>query len=156
MSLAQGEEWRNCMWHDAQVLLEEDSEIFVEMKRIFIEWIHSIDISSSIRWEEIKSEKLYLNFNYTKTLEKLYNIPTNSILHIHGTIGEEVIIGHTTKFSDEWNHLTMDPDGSDPLFDPYNEDFRFDELRGIISKRTDSFYKPINDVLIPKIEEWFL
>ena len=39
----------------------------------------------------------FITFNYTKTLEELYNVPAESILHIHGEIGREdseLLLGH--------------------------------------------------------------
>ncbi len=44
-----------------------------------------------------KSDSFFITFNYTKTLEKLYGIPSNSILHIHGQAGDpanELLLGH--------------------------------------------------------------
>ena len=36
----------------------------------------------------------FLSFNYTLTLEEVYNI--KNVYHIHGVIGEELLIGHTS------------------------------------------------------------
>ena len=41
------------------------------------------------------SDALFINFNYTKTLEDLYRIPEEQVFHLHGVIGgEEFIFGH--------------------------------------------------------------
>lgn len=46
------------------------------------------------------SDALFLNFNYTKTLEDLYRIPEEQVFHLHGVIGgENFIFGH--GFDDE-------------------------------------------------------
>ena len=46
------------------------------------------------------SEALFINFNYTKTLEDLYKIPEEQVFHLHGVIGgREFIFGH--GFDDE-------------------------------------------------------
>lgn len=46
------------------------------------------------------SDALFINFNYTKTLEDLYRIPEEQVFHLHGVIGgEEFIFGH--GFDDE-------------------------------------------------------
>jgi hypothetical protein len=43
---------------------------------------------------------LYLTFNYTKVLEKVYNIPRENICHIHGCVGDDVlIVGHDSNRS---------------------------------------------------------
>ncbi|WP_200829543.1 AbiH family protein [Listeria monocytogenes] len=38
------------------------------------------------------SKDLFVNFNYTHTLEKLYGINANSILHVHGEVGQDNLI----------------------------------------------------------------
>ncbi|MEZ7600014.1 AbiH family protein [Streptococcus sp. 27098_8_69] len=48
------------------------------------------------------SDALFINFNYTKTLEDLYRIPEERVFHLHGVIGgEKFIFGH--GFDDEVN-----------------------------------------------------
>jgi hypothetical protein len=64
-----------------------------ELVRYFSEWIESIWISDEPLSIEIPKEARYLTFNYTDTLEKLYGIPTENILHIHGTFYNP-IFGH--------------------------------------------------------------
>lgn len=32
---------------------------------------------------------IYINFNYTHTLEEIYGIPSEQILHIHGEVGKD-------------------------------------------------------------------
>lgn len=45
-------------------------------------------------------DAIFINFNYTKTLEDLYGIPEEQVFHLHGVIGgEEFIFGH--GFDDE-------------------------------------------------------
>ncbi|MCI9265057.1 MAG: hypothetical protein HFF06_10895 [Oscillospiraceae bacterium] len=63
------------------------------------EWISSIDLSNiaPLKRELVNNdEDLFLNFNYTETLEKVYGIA--NVLHIHGHIGAEThsspIMGH--------------------------------------------------------------
>lgn len=47
-------------------------------------------------------ESLFINFNYTLTLEDLYNINHQNILHIHGCVDydEEFILGHGKSFEE--------------------------------------------------------
>lgn len=62
----------------------------------FKEWIDSIDISEANKIVTLPSESLYLTFNYTETLERVYSIPESNILHIHGCrlSDKNYIIGH--------------------------------------------------------------
>jgi hypothetical protein len=43
-------------------------------------------------------DSLFLNFNYTRTLEKLYNIAPDKVLHIHGNVLysdiNDILFGH--------------------------------------------------------------
>lgn len=148
------EKWSDSFWHDAQYQLEEETSVFSDLKASFVEWVATLSISSDFRCRTISVSDLFITFNYTDTLEKLYGVPKSSVFHLHGQMGEAVIIGHATKYSDDFNHLKFDPDGNDSLFDPNNEDFRIDELREIISNRTDAFYKPTKEEILPNLNEW--
>lgn len=56
----------------------------------------------------INNNSLFLNFNYTDTLEKTYNICSENILYIHGKAlnGDRLIIGHNDNsyFAIKKNH----------------------------------------------------
>lgn len=62
----------------------------------FRDWVNSIDITTAKRIRTLPAESLYLTFNYTETLERVYSIPKSNILHIHGCrlLDEQCIIGH--------------------------------------------------------------
>ena len=67
------------------------------IKSLFSEWINEVDIDvlGQKRYKELFSDdSLFLSFNYTKTLENVYQIDTSSICHIHGTINQEIYFGH--------------------------------------------------------------
>lgn len=75
------------------------SKCVPKIKELFSEWIKTIDISKAVPKKEFiemvdeESDK-FLSFNYTLTLEEVYNI--KNVCHIHGVIGEELLIGHTS------------------------------------------------------------
>lgn len=62
----------------------------------FGDWVDSIDITTAERIRTLPTESIYLTFNYTETLERVYSIPKSNILHIHGCrlLDEKYIIGH--------------------------------------------------------------
>ena len=63
----------------------------------FTEWVDSIDISHARQQLQLEPKSRFLTFNYTETLEKVYGIPNDNILHIHGSRavkGNTYIIGH--------------------------------------------------------------
>ena len=53
-------------------------------------------------------DAIFINFNYTKTLEDLYRIPEDQVFHLHGVIGgSQFIFGH--GFEDEQDNNPYDP-----------------------------------------------
>ena len=61
----------------------------------FSDWVRSIKVAESQR-RDLPQNALYLTFNYTDTLEQLYQIPEKNVCHIHGRAsrGEKLIVGH--------------------------------------------------------------
>lgn len=87
-----------------------------EINEYLTKWIETI------RYENIKhhptfngtNDDWYISFNYTETLEEVYGIPNEHIIHIHGWIGEsnpKLIIGFSGGLMDDWRsdaHKYMD------------------------------------------------
>lgn len=59
---------------------------------------------------------LFINFNYTHTLEKLYNINKSRILHVHGEVGKNsLIMGYPEKdYSPEKYYFDIRGKGTGP------------------------------------------
>lgn len=90
-------------WYDAQIYIEQECDELLEMVRSgFEEWITSLEISEIKKKYDLDRSALYITFNYTDVLEKIYNIPLSNILHIHNKVGEELIFGHG-KSSDDFD-----------------------------------------------------
>lgn len=97
------DDFRDRDWYDAQIYIELECDELLEMVRSgFEEWIASLEISDVKKRYNLDRSALYLTFNYTDVLEKIYNIPISNILHIHNKVGEELIFGHG-KNLDEFN-----------------------------------------------------
>lgn len=64
------------------------------MLKMVIEANNEILKRNKLKLKDFNSANLYLTFNYTETLEKLYRIPSSRIFHIHGKIGEEMVYGN--------------------------------------------------------------
>lgn len=76
-----------------------------EIQAKFSEWIRNIpvyeDVEPCFTAEDIDKDGLFLTFNYTDTLEKLYGINPSNILHIHGQASNpeaKIIVGHLTQY----------------------------------------------------------
>ena len=79
----------------------EEQYGFIERLNEFINlWINQINIDVDKKTNIIKSDEddLFLSFNYTLLLEKIYEIEKYNILHIHGSVDEwydsSPVIGH--------------------------------------------------------------
>lgn len=106
---------------------------------LFSKWINSIrhpkrEINPFLT-EKLRTESLFLNFNYTKTLEELYGISPANICHIHGMQGGDIIIGHgrTSEYHDGI-FLDRETDLAWALYKPTEEIFKnhklfFDRIR---------------------------
>lgn len=84
--------------------LETDLNIIV--KKAFSDWVRQIAVAEKAV-DVLPKDALYFSFNYTDTLEKLYGIPEQLILHIHGraSIGGELVVGHNRQINpgDYWD-----------------------------------------------------
>ncbi len=84
----------------------KDAELFAKraieptisvIKLRFLEWSQSINLNEykATPIIELPRNSLYMTFNYTLTLENLYHLPANQILHIHKSVEDkEVIVGN--------------------------------------------------------------
>ena len=72
------------------------NKLAVYLKR----WIRTIRIRDTLpKVSQIDklSQNLYINFNYTATLEMVYGIPDSSVIHIHGSLRnytDDPVLGH--------------------------------------------------------------
>lgn len=68
-----------------------------DFRTFFDNWVRSIEINGIRADLDLPLKAKYLSFNYTETLEKVYGIPAENVLHIHGSRlkGDgEFVIGH--------------------------------------------------------------
>lgn len=133
--------------YNAKTYSKEITDVVKGVKNHFDGWIQEIEKSISIENTSIKIDlelpidAYYLNFNYTSTLEKLYSIPSQNVLHIHGSIKDDYILGHNQKLIIPFEHpemMKMDWKG-DPI---YGDDFRCVEIK----KSINNAYREIYDV----------
>ncbi|HDX9688828.1 TPA: bacteriophage abortive infection AbiH family protein [Bacillus thuringiensis] len=68
------------------------------IQSLFSEWVDTIELDLAIPKEDfrrlIDCNALFLTFNYTGTLEEVYEILEEKVCHIHGKQGEEIFFGH--------------------------------------------------------------
>lgn len=73
----------------------------------FTKWVYSIQMLTTKVFGNMDKRTQYLTFNYTDTLEYLYQIPEQLVLHIHGRAskGDKLVVGHnrTINPADYWD-----------------------------------------------------
>lgn len=157
-------------WNDAEFEVENQLEgLYTDLRECFHEWILQLKSPlESRKIDLITQDTVFLNFNYTKTLENLYGINQHKILHIHGCIdeNEDFILGHGKSYKDIESMNTIGlpepPEGlpTEELAEFYKEHAGDGQMlheqlaeeaaiRGIASQR-----KPV-DKLIKKNEDFF-
>lgn len=84
-----------------------DSSFVNKIKKIFNSWILSIDYSNHYPSKEyiIDNKSIYMSFNYTDTLSRIYGIDMKNIFFVHGyagqtLYGENLIFGHNNTINE--------------------------------------------------------
>ena len=78
------------------------------LNEAFTKWCHCIPLATTPKDFHLEKNAYYLTFNYTDTLEVLYGIPQDQILHIHGQASrnDKLIVGHNRLINpgDYWDY----------------------------------------------------
>ncbi|WP_048882966.1 bacteriophage abortive infection AbiH family protein [Bacillus sp. 445_BSPC] len=95
--------WSDRYHHEFQYIIEQDTwYMSYGLISQFVKWICSIDLTTKMSegiakcFVEVKDSH-YLNFNYTPTLQSLYGIDDEKVLHIHNRVvheRSEIFLGH--------------------------------------------------------------
>lgn len=111
--------------------------------KYFSDWIDTIQINASVLpKKDFKrlinpDEDLFLTFNYTDTLEKIYN--TKMVCHIHGKQGGEILFGHGNV--EDYYEKNMDRYiGAENVLDEIQNNLRKDTV-GAFQQHLDFFNK---------------
>lgn len=89
-------------WHDPGYIAETESgklcDLLIAVKSNFKEWVDSICVDKIQRDKSLifPNDAYFLNFNYTKTLEQVYGISEERVLHIHNG-NDEYVLGHNQE-----------------------------------------------------------
>lgn len=121
--------------------MEEELDM-EKINAVFSEWASQIDISGVVPDSVIRdsTDTLYMTFNYTLTLETVFGVDPDRILHIHGKIGDpRLVIGHA-------------PVKESRL--PPQQYYEQDELEELRLRFTSWTEKPVQ-AIIGEHEHWF-
>jgi len=155
------EDWSDAYHHNYQNEINEIVEgLSSTLLKYFTYWIKQLEIPSRDKVFEklinLSKNGIYLTFNYTNTLQRIYDIPKKNILFIHGEAesDDNLILGHG------WNPISI-PEVGD-MVDTESIDTRviegytilndyfgktFKDSQKIISEKID-FFDSLKDVLV--------
>lgn len=124
---------------------------------LFKEWINSVDIyeTEKLPVESLmKEDSFYLSFNYTETLEKIYGISSDQIIHIHG------LRYKARKYYSEQLLLSQDKEqlifghGKDEVRDFGFRKIEQSSANSILSKAIGELRKPVDKIIKSHIALW--
>lgn len=97
--------WSDRYHHEFQFFIEEEVwRMTYGLKKSFLNWILCLTVDNGCRFEgiaklfELNADKIFLNFNYTDSLECKYGVDRERILYIHNKAEDEksnLILGHS-------------------------------------------------------------
>lgn len=92
------DDWSDSAHHDFQYMIQQELGFADIISEYLEEWLKSIntDAPPVVSSNTLNRYCIFLNFNYTDTLERIYDIPEEKILYIHGKAlrDDELIVGH--------------------------------------------------------------
>lgn len=120
------DEFRDGDYDDNAILVENEIDFIEDLKQAFSEWISSVGGGVIIEPKLAFSfPAKFITFNYTFTLEEVYGISEDDILHIHGSIGQDLVFGHDVDVSN-WKKLKMFGPQPDELDEAYESEREVD------------------------------
>jgi len=137
-----GEEWSDSYNHDYQYEIEQIVDALTNiLSRRLTSWVLQLKIPSMYdnipKLDFIDKNGLFLSFNYTPTLERIYSIAEKDILYIHRKAvdnNSNLILGHAWNPKKYKGHYKRDFDATD--------DIRLIEGEDLILDYFKKTYKP--------------
>lgn len=134
--------------------------LFNDIKISLYNWAKTLEKGNpEKRMSLAKDNSFFINFNYTKTLEDLYGINHEQILHIHGCIDEDnnnLVLGHNKTEQKLFNKMEKskikEPIGLteeqyEEWQDDHSEDFLFDIVQEGVINSVLKIKKPVDSII---------
>nr|WP_306803978.1 MULTISPECIES: bacteriophage abortive infection AbiH family protein [Providencia] len=143
------DDWSDAYHHDYQYEVDKITRMLsARLKKQFADWVKGINIADAYNSEQyippIPRESLYFSFNYTNTLQQIYAVPDEQIIHIHGNCSydDDLILGHSFREEKSLN----------PYIGP-DQDTRIAEAYDSIDEYFGNTFKPSEDIIEDIIKE---
>jgi hypothetical protein len=120
-------------------LTEQADNIVTAIKEHFHDWICGIDVLAAEKKMSFQSNDLFLTFNYTSTLQLVYGIDSDRVVHIHGRSDtfDELVFGHGATM-EEVPELDENGDSNRTMFS---------DAEGAAKYPFHALQKPVNEVI---------
>jgi hypothetical protein len=158
------EDWSDSFHHDYQYEVNRVIEgLSSGLLAMFTEWVIQLEIPAidevKGRLVNLQKEGIYLTFNYTNTLNKIYGIANEDILYIHGNsqYDNDLVLGHAwhpasiPKVGENTDPESMDTrvmEGNEIINQFFGSTFKNTEA---IMQENESFFTGLDDVSIINI-----
>lgn len=98
------DDFRDRDYHAGQIQAEDEiGGLVQEIRDSFTEWVASLSLPLSDKKISLDQDDAYfINFNYTDTLQSVYNVSDENILSIHGNVtkGTDLVLGHNRTYDE--------------------------------------------------------
>ncbi len=128
-----GDEPKLLYGYEDEITIKKE-ELVDDITNAFRGWIRSVDVNLATKLMHFYLPAFFINFNYTTTLQDVYNVPNSKILHIHGKVGREIVFGHGRNIGSTSNSRERDK--------PW-----FHETSKEVAQVLGVFHKPVADIL---------
>jgi len=133
------EDWSDAYHHDYQYEVQQRINLITEtLKQLFTKWVLNLTLPNTATENMVVVDKnaIFINFNYTDTLERLYKVTHDKILYIHNKaidLNSTLILGHSRNPK---NTQTLDQ-----LYNNEDTDVRVAEGNRILDDYFSETYK---------------
>ena len=119
--------------------------LYNDLQLAFSNWIFQLENANPMRKVRIdKNNSVFINFNYTQTLENLYAILSSNILYIHGCAvkNDKLIFGHNKT--------------PDKLLENWQDNYSQEELSVLVeaSNELSVLYKDVKSIIENNCTFW--
>ncbi|MBB6181833.1 bacteriophage abortive infection AbiH family protein [Pseudorhizobium flavum] len=139
------EDWSDSGHHDYEYEIGQICDaISTTLRRHFADWVRQLEIPAHVARPVrcIDPNATFLNFNYTPTLQRLYDVANDHVLHIHGSAMDatsEIVLGHA------WNRQASELRSR---FTDEDTDVRVAGGFQLIDDLLAATYKPTEELLV--------
>lgn len=144
------EDWSDAYNHDYQYELQKRIDLITEeLKKRFTEWVLQLKLPADAADKKIpiNLDSRFINFNYTDTLQKLYNVADKNVFYIHNKAVDNsstLILGHSRN-----------PKANKTLEELYNDedtDPRVAEGNQILDSYFEQTYKSTDRIITDNLQ----